>query len=81
MSDRIISESAYDYVLFERAGTWLLTLMVGGPVETDVTVKATPAEVARLKSDPEYVRQLVRELQLNPRLLGQKSINPAVWPK
>jgi len=55
--------------------------MVGGVVETDVTVQATPAEVAKLTSDPEYVRQLVRELQLNPTLLRQRRVNPPVWPK
>jgi hypothetical protein len=81
VSDRIISESAYEYVLFESAGALFLTFMVGGVIETDVTVQATPAEVAKLTSEPEYVRQLVRELQLNPTLLAQRRINPSVWPK
>lgn len=80
MSERVICESAYEYVLFERSGAWLLTFMLGGVIETDVSVEMLPAEIEKQKSNPEYVKQLVHELKINPDLLGARRISPSVWP-
>lgn len=78
----LISEKPWIYILFEDDDTWVLTVMVRyGAAENDMSIKLVKSEVDRLKAEPDYIDQLVKEISQYPQKYTGREIRPAVWPK
>jgi len=78
----VIAEKPWVYLLFEGRDAWILTVMIRyGSAENDMSVKLLEAEVNKLKAEPDYIDQLVNDINKNPKNYTCREIRPAVWPR
>ena len=80
MTQRIIVQQPWSYVLFEERGDYILTFLISGTVDGDFSVKLTPAEIDLQKQDQGYVERLMRRLVNNRNELYGRCLLQAVWP-
>lgn len=76
---KTIAEKPWSYVLFEAEHGWILTFLIGGPVEVDVSVLLADDEIARIVNDPSCIDVLVREFSRNRSMIADRVITPPVW--
>lgn len=76
---KVIAEKPWSYVLFEAERGWILTFLIGGAVEVDVSVLLTNDEIGRIKADPSTVDALVRAFSRNRAAISGREITPPVW--
>jgi len=76
----VIAEKRWSHVLFDDGKGWILTLLIGGVVEVDVSIRLTLAEIDEVKRDPSFVDRLVREVRQQRDNFSSREINPPVWP-
>jgi hypothetical protein len=81
MSDEIISEERWSYVLFSRKGEWLLTFLSGGPVEVDHTVRLSYDEIQKLRSGTLAASALILRLKSDPESYSSRELQPPIWPQ
>lgn len=77
----VIAEKAWSYVLFDNGEDWILTFLIGGVVEIDVSVRLSNDEIAMIKADSTYVEILLASIKKNRSAFADREINPPVWPK
>ena len=77
---RVLDRKPYSYVLLERDGEWILTFLLGGPVERDVSVRLTDAEIAAIEADDTSAADLVRQFTADRSTYEGRNITPTVWP-
>jgi hypothetical protein len=80
MTAHVIAEKPWSYVLFEDRGVWILTLLIGGVVEIDVSVRLAPDEVEAIKSGQLRIEDLVARVKRQRGAFAAREINPPVWP-
>lgn len=76
---KVVAEKPWSYVLFEAERGWILTFLIGGPIEVDVSVLLTDDEIGRIKDDPSVVDALVRDFTRNRAAIAHREITPPVW--
>ncbi|MFE8070089.1 hypothetical protein QQM79_03435 [Marinobacteraceae bacterium S3BR75-40.1] len=76
----MIKKKLYSYVLMDVDGEWVLTFLLGGPVELDVSVKLTDSEVEAIKSEDAAADRLVSEFKKDKSLYENRKIVPTIWP-
>jgi hypothetical protein len=76
----VVAEKQWSYVLFDDGKGWVLTALIGGVVEVDVSVRLTSQEIDSIKDDISYVEYLVNEINLHRDKFVPREINPPVWP-
>ena len=77
---KIIAKKHYSYILFERNEDWVLTLLIGGVAEEDVSVLLTSEEIEAVKSDLGSIEKIVHEVKFNRSSFSHREIVPAIWP-
>jgi hypothetical protein len=80
MTRKVISEKRWSYVLLEDAERWVLTLLIGGVVEVDVSVLLTDQEIASIEADPSFVEKIVEDVRANRKVYSSREIVRPVWP-
>lgn len=80
MTQRIIVQQPWSYVLFEERGDYILTFLVGGSADGDFSIKLSPAEIELQQQDQSYVERLMRRLVNNRNELYGRCLLQAVWP-
>lgn len=76
---RTIAEKPWSYLLLEAEYGWVLTFLIGGPVEVDISVLLTDDEVTRIKGDPSSIEALVRDFSRDRKIFSGREIKPPVW--
>lgn len=76
----VVAEKKWSYVLLDDGKGWVLTYLVGGVVEVDVSVRLTEQERDLIKADPANVEKLVETMKQHRRDFANREINPPVWP-
>lgn len=76
----VIAEKRWSYVLFDDGKGWVLTLLIGGVVEVDVSVRLTSDEVLALQSGVTSPEKLVEAVKRDRSAFAHREINPPVWP-
>ena len=76
----VIAEERWSHVLFDDGQGWVLTLLMGGVVDIDVSIRLTTQEIAQIRSDPAQLKQLVRSVQQGRNAFAAREIRPPVWP-
>lgn len=77
---RVIDKRPYSYILFEADADWVLTFLLGGPMELDVSVKLTEGEVERINEDQNFIDKLISNLKKDKSHCESRKIVPAIWP-
>ncbi|MFT6430255.1 MAG: hypothetical protein ACJAXR_001824 [Halopseudomonas sp.] len=77
---KIISEQAWSYVLFDNGTHWILTFLLGGPVEIDVSVRLEDDEIMKIKQDGSFLSQLLEKFKANRSHYRDREVRPPVWP-
>jgi len=77
---RVLDRQPYSYVLLARDGEWILTFLLGGPVERDVSVRLTPAEVTAIEDGESSATDLVETVRADLSAYDDRRIRPTVWP-
>lgn len=76
----IIIEKPWSYVVFMNGDEPMLTLMAGGVMELDYTIRLGEDEMLGIREQPDSVAELVQSL-LNDRVaLVSRALAVAVWP-
>ena len=78
---KVIAEKPWAYVLFDDGKDWVLTYLVGGAVEIDVSLRLSEEEIERLKAEPLAIESLVADAKVNRDRYEKREIRPGVWPK
>jgi hypothetical protein len=81
MSDQIIQEEKWSYVLFSRNNDWFLTFLAGGVVELDATVRLLPDEIQRIQAGTLSASVLVERFKKDTSLTSDRRLNQPVWPQ
>lgn len=76
----VVAEKKWSYVLFDDGKGWILTYLIGGVVEVDISVRLTEQERDLIKADPANVDKLVETMKQHRRDFASREINPPVWP-
>jgi hypothetical protein len=76
----IIFEEAYSYILVKDDQDWYLTFFTGGPVEIDICVKLTDAEIAKVSKSKNEAAKLAGEFQQDRSLFSGRRVIPSVVP-
>lgn len=76
----IIAEVPWSYVLFDDGHNWILTCLIGGVVEIDVSITLTQEERQLVSANPQFIEQVLRELKNDRAAFSEREINPPVWP-
>lgn len=80
MVKKVISEKRWSYVLIDVDGMWVLTLLIGGVVEIDVSIKLTDEEIAAIRDDATFVEKIVESVKKNRAAFSGREIRPPIWP-
>lgn len=78
MSERIIQESPYSYVLFESRGELILTYLSGGPVEVDSSIRLSNAQAEEIMQGKLTVEAFLAKIKSNPNNFNR--LQQPVWP-
>jgi hypothetical protein len=80
-TDRVIAESRYDFVVFERSdGGFVATFLLGGPVEVDVSVQLTDEEAVSVERSPASAGKMIEQFKRSLVALETRRLRPPVWP-
>jgi hypothetical protein len=77
---QVVIEKKWSYVLFDDGKGWILTYLIGGVVEIDVSVRLTAQERSLIEADPSSVERLVEAMKQSRREFASREIKPPVWP-
>ncbi|ADQ68827.1 hypothetical protein C499_05870 [Halogeometricum borinquense DSM 11551] len=77
---RVLDRKRYSYVLLARDGEWILTFLLGGPVERDVSVRLTPVEITAIEAGDSSAADLVEKFSADLSATEDRQITPTVWP-
>lgn len=76
----VIAEKRWSHVLFDDGKGWVLTLLIGGVVEVDVSIRLTNDEIDSIKRDGSFIERLVYEVRQHRDNFSAREISPPVWP-
>lgn len=76
----IIAEKRWSHVLFDDGKGWVLTFLVGGVVEVDISIRLTSQEIEKIKNDLAYIDAIIDEVKKNQEDFSSREIIPPVWP-
>jgi len=77
---KVISEKKWSYTLMEDERGWILTFMIGGPVEIDISVLIKPDENNLIRDDFSKIEDLVESFKNNIDGISKRRIIPSIWP-
>lgn len=78
---KVLAEKRCSYVLMDDGTNWILTFLIGGVVEIDVSIRLTAEEISMIKENPAYLDNLVDAARNKRAAYANREINPPVWPK
>jgi hypothetical protein len=76
----VIAEEPWYFTVFGQDNQWLVTYLLGGPVDVPVSVRLLRDEVASIQADPSLARPLVDKMRFNRSAYSHREIRPPVWP-
>ena len=76
----VIAEKPWSYVLFDDGKGWVLTLLIGGVVEVDISIRLALDEIEAIKKDVSFVNTLVSEVKQKRDKFSAREIVPPIWP-
>lgn len=76
----VIAEKRWSYVFFDDGKGWVITVLIGGVVEIDVSVRLTSEEINLIKSDVSYADHIAEEIKCNRDKFSAREISPPIWP-
>jgi len=59
---------------------WILTFMLGSPVEIDISVLLNNEEIKLIGKDLSKIEELVEQFKNNIDGISERRIVPSVWP-
>lgn len=77
---KVLAEKPWSHVLMDNGTDWILTYLIGGVVETDVSIRLSKEEIAKIQEDPRYLETLVDAAKTNRVTYASREIHPPVWP-
>lgn len=78
---RVIAEQAWSHVLMDNGTDWILTYLIGGVVEIDVSIRLNTEEITKIKENPNFLEILVEAAKTNRAEYANREIYPPVWPQ
>jgi hypothetical protein len=78
---KVIAEQAWSYALMDTGTEWILTYLIGGVVEIDVSIRLSKDEIAKIQENPNYLEILVDAAKTNRAEYASREIHPPVWPQ
>jgi hypothetical protein len=78
---KVIAEHAWSYVLIDTGTDWILTYLIGGVVEIDVSIRLSQDEIAKIQENPSYLEILLDAAKTNRVAYASREIHPPVWPQ
>jgi len=76
----VIAEKRWSYVLFDDGKGWVITVLIGGGVEIDVSVRLTSEGINLIKSDVSCADHIAEEIKRNRDKFSAREISPPIWP-
>ncbi|WP_049896416.1 hypothetical protein [Natrialba chahannaoensis] len=76
---RVLERKPYSYILLDRDGEWILTFLLGGPIERDVSVRLTLVEVTAIEDGDSSAEDLVETFRADPSVYEDRQVTPTVW--
>jgi len=77
---RVLDSEPYSYILLERGEEWILTFLLGGPIERDVSVRLTDTEIAAVEAGDSSAADIVETFRADSSTYEGRRIMPTVWP-
>ncbi|ELZ95857.1 hypothetical protein C440_06192 [Haloferax mucosum ATCC BAA-1512] len=77
---RVLDRKRYSYVLLACDGEVILTFLLGGPIERDVSVRLTSAEVTAIEAGDSSAADLVEKFSADRSTYEDRRVIPTVWP-
>ncbi|MFC7072878.1 hypothetical protein ACFQJ7_13615 [Halovenus rubra] len=77
---QVLDRKRYSYLLLETDGEWILTFLLGGPIERDVSVRLTPAEITAIEDGDASAADLVERFRAESSAYEGRQVTPTVWP-
>lgn len=77
---RVVAEKKWAYVVVDDGQGWILTYLIGGVIEVDISVRLTDEEADLIKLDPANVENLVEMMKKHRSAFSSREINPPIWP-
>jgi hypothetical protein len=77
---KVIAEQPWSYVLFDDGEYWVLTYLIGGVVEIDVSIRLNSDEIEAIKTDASAIMPLLTNMKSNRSAYADREIRPPVWP-
>lgn len=77
---KILVEKMFAYVLMDSGTDWILTFLIGGVAVTDVSIRLSAEEIAKIQNNATYLDTLVEYIKTHRVKYSQREIIPAVWP-
>ena len=77
---RVLDRKPYSYVLLERDDEWVLTFLLGGPVERDASVRLTAGEIRAIEDGEKSAGELVDTFRGSLSAYEDRRITPPVRP-
>ncbi|MFZ6798955.1 hypothetical protein [Undibacterium sp. Di24W] len=78
---KIIAEQAWSHVLMDNGTDWILTYLIGGVVEIDVSIRLSKEEIAKIRDNPNYLEILLDAVKTNQVAYASRELHPPVWPQ
>lgn len=70
----------WSHVLVDVDDVWILTLLIGGVAQIDVSIRLIGQEIRIIKDDPTAIDEIVKEVQKNRGAYSDREIHPSIWP-
>ncbi|SEQ51307.1 hypothetical protein [Natrinema salaciae] len=77
----VLDSESYSYVLVDDDGEWILTFLLGGPVERDVSVALTDDEVTAIAEGDRSTGDIVEQFRDDPAAYEGRRVHPPVRPR
>jgi hypothetical protein len=76
----VLAAKPWSYALMDNGNDWILTYLIGGVAEIDVSMRLNKEEIAMIQDNPNYLETLVEAARTNRATYASREIYPTVWP-
>jgi hypothetical protein len=78
---KVLAEKPWSHVLMDNGTDWILTYLIGGVVEIDVSIRLSKDEITKIQENPNYLEILLDAAKTNRVAYASREIHPPVWPQ
>lgn len=80
MFTEVLTEEAWNFVVFRGGSDWIMTYVAGGVGLYEVSICLSEDETARIRAAPAFAKSSVDQFRQDPHDYQARELRPAVPP-